>query len=70
MLMRDPNPDSTTNATTANVYHHAGQDYTISMQPLQHADFDASNFPMHVPAPKLAFNGFPAPPYINYLPTP
>ena len=69
MLTRDRKLDSAT-TTTPTVYHHAGQEYAISMQPLQHADFDASGFPMHVPAPKLAFNGFAAPPYINYLPSP
>jgi hypothetical protein len=61
---------NSTTTTAAGVYHHAGQDYSFSMQPLQHGDFDASGFPMHIPTPKLAFNGFAAPPYINYLRSP
>ncbi|KAH9983430.1 hypothetical protein BJV74DRAFT_619901 [Russula compacta] len=48
--------------------YQAGQDYAISMQPL-HADFDASGFPVHIPASKLTYNGF-VPPYVNYLSSP
>jgi len=48
--------------------YHAGQDYTISMQPL-HASFDASEFPMHTPAPKSSYNGL-TPLYVNYLTSP
>ena len=46
--------------------YHAGHDYAISMQPL-HADFDEGGFPMHIPAPKLPYNCFTAPSYVNYL---
>lgn len=48
------------------VYHQAGQDYTISMQPLQHG-FETSGFPVHIPAPKLAFDSFSTPSYVNYM---
>ncbi|KAI0302904.1 hypothetical protein B0F90DRAFT_1713404 [Multifurca ochricompacta] len=48
-----------------NTVYHAGQDYSISMQPLD-ADFNASGFSMHIPATKLAYNGF-TPQYVNYL---
>jgi hypothetical protein len=39
------------------------------MQPL-HADFDEGGFPVHVPAPKLTYNTFAAPSYVNYLASP
>lgn len=60
------NLDSNPPNSTTGVYHQAGQDYTISMQPLQHG-FDTNDLPMHIPAPKLAFNSFATPPYVNYL---
>lgn len=49
--------------------YHAGHDYAISMQPL-HADFNEGGFPVHIPAPKLPYNCFTAPTYVNYLASP
>lgn len=63
------NLDSNPPSSTTSVYHQAGQDYTISMQPLQHG-FDTGGFPVHVPAPKLGFNSFATPSYVDYLPGP
>jgi len=52
----------------SNHLYHAAQDYAMSMQFLQ-ADLDASGFPVHIPTPKLSYNGFP-PPYVNDMPSP
>ena len=40
----------------------------MSMQFLQ-ADLDVSGFPVHIPAPKLSYSGFPSP-YVGDLPSP